>query len=248
MTALKVDNLDVAIGGNLVLENINLEIKEKEFLGIIGPNGGGKTTLLKTLIGLIKPERGTVSVFGRPGLNGRKYIGYVPQYSSFDQHYPISVREVVYMGRLDSVKLFHRFSKEDMHIVEYALNRVGMLEFKDRLIRNLSGGERQRVMIARALARDPKILLFDEPTASVDSAAGKTFYEILKSLNEEKTIILVSHDIGAVSQYVKKIACLNKKLIFHDSKEVTAEMLENTYQCPVDLIAHGVAHRVLDKH
>jgi zinc transport system ATP-binding protein len=125
---------------------------------------------------------------------------------------------------------------------------VGLTDFKNRIAGELSGGEKQRVLIARALAKKPKILLLDEPTASIDAASGKNFYSILQSLNEQMTIILVSHDIGAVSQNVKKIACLNKNLVFHDSKELTHEMIEDAYHCPVDLIAHGVAHRVLDKH
>ena len=248
MEAIKAENVYVNLDGNSVLEDINLTINDKEFLGIIGPNGGGKTTLLKILLGMIQPVKGSIKIFGEdPGKNLGS-IGYVPQYSNFDIDYPISVKDVVMMGRLNKRGIINRPNPKDSVIVDESLGRVNLLEHKNRIVGNLSGGEKQRVLIARALTSQPKILLLDEPTASVDSKTGKSFYDLLKKLNDEITIILVSHDIGAISTYVKKIACLNKKLFYHDSKEISKEMLEEAYHCPVDLIAHGVPHRVLDEH
>ncbi len=246
MKAIEIKNLYAGYDNKVTLENINLVVEEREFLGIIGPNGGGKTTLLKILLGLIKPFKGEIKIFGQSLDKALSQIGYVPQYSNFDLNYPINVWDVTMMGRMGNTGLLKKFSKDDKSIVEDSLRKVELLEFRNRLVKNLSGGERQRVLIARALTTKPKILLLDEPTASVDSKTGKNFYELLDKLNEEITIILVSHDIGAISQSVKKIACLNRTLIFHDSKELTPEMLEATYHCPIDLIAHGVPHRVLD--
>jgi zinc transport system ATP-binding protein len=241
-------DLTVKYDNNCVLENISLSLAKGEFLGIIGPNGGGKTTLLKVILGLIKPDKGRIEIFGTANTENFHLVGYVPQYSLFDVDYPISVLDVVLTGRLNKNKLLTRYSKADKELAIHSLDLVGLGDFRNRLAGGLSGGEKQRMLIARALVKEPQILLLDEPTASIDAASGKNFYSILQSLNEEMTIVLVSHDIGAVSQNVKKIACLNKNLVFHDSKELTHEMIEEAYHCPVDLIAHGVAHRVLDKH
>ena len=247
-SALKIESLSFSYNGANILEDVNLDLPEKEFVGIIGPNGGGKTTLLKLILGLLEPKSGRILIFDKPIKKQNKFVGYVPQYSSFDSHFPISVWDVVLSSRLGKSGLFIRLKKEDHKIVSESLAKVNILDLKNEMIGNLSGGQKQRVLIARALAAEPKILLLDEPTASIDTKAGKSFYDLLHQLNENMTIILVSHDIGAVSQYVNKIACLNKSLIFHDSKEITKEMLEATYECPVDLIAHGIPHRVLHEH
>jgi len=238
----------VHYGGINVLEGVNLTVSQHDFLGIIGPNGGGKSTLLKVILGLIKPSRGTINVLGDTPRNSRKYIGYVPQYSLFDPNFPMSVWDVVLMGRLGQVGLFKKYSKDDKKMALDALAMTDLLEYKDRQIGNLSGGQRQRVFIARALVANPKLLLLDEPAAGIDTVMQTEFYELLEKLKSEMTIIMVSHDISAVSVYVEKIACLNHKLFYHDSKEITAEDLEETYQCPVELIAHGVPHRVLKHH
>ena len=248
MTAIEVENVYFRYETTPILEEVNFKVEEKDFVGIIGPNGGGKTTLIKILIGLLKPEKGTVKIFGEPISKQNKYVGYVPQLFNFDNNFPINVRDVVLMGRLKPGLLLTKAKNKDQQIVEECLAKVDMLPYKNELIGNLSGGQKQRVLIARALSVQPKILILDEPTASVDSKAGRNFYELLRKLNEDITIIMVSHDIGVISQYVKKIACLNKKLVFHNSKEISREMLEATYKCPVDLIAHGLPHRVLDEH
>jgi zinc transport system ATP-binding protein len=231
-----------------VLEDVNLSIKQGDFLGIIGPNGGGKTTLLKVVLGLVKPSRGEVTVLGSTPQQNRKFIGYVAQYSLFDHDFPISVLEVVLMGRYGRVGLTRRFSSKDKKAAFKALETVEMLDYKDKQIGRLSGGEQQRVFIARALVAEPKMLLLDEPTTGVDMPMQTEFYELLARLKRKMSIVLVSHDISAVSIYVDKIACLNHQLYYHGSKEVGPEILEATYKCPVQMIAHGVPHRVLKEH
>ncbi|HQA07690.1 MAG TPA: ABC transporter ATP-binding protein [Syntrophomonadaceae bacterium] len=245
--AIEISNLYVAFDGNLVLEDINLTVEKGDYLGIIGPNGGGKSTLLRTILGLIVPERGTIKVLGHSPQDNHEQIGYVPQYALFDRYFPVKVGEVVLMGRLGKRKGLS-YSRQDRQIAEQALQRAGVEHLKNRQIGELSGGERQRVLVARALATEPSILLLDEPTASVDPGFQVTFYELLAELNESMTIILVSHDISAVSRYVKRLACLNQRLFCSDSLEITKEMVEEMYHCPVDLIAHGIPHRVLPAH
>jgi zinc transport system ATP-binding protein len=231
-----------------VLEGVNLFIDEDDFLGIIGPNGGGKTTLLKVILGLVKPSCGEVTVLGGAPERNRKFMGYVAQHTMFDRDFPVNVWDVVLMGRCGKVGLLKRFNDEDKKIALKALETVEMLDYKDRQIGRLSGGEQQRVFIARALVAEPRMLLLDEPTAGIDMPMQTEFYELLAKLKQRIAIVLVSHDISAVSVYVDKIACLNRQLYYHGSKEVGPEVLEATYKCPVQMIAHGVPHRVLKEH
>jgi len=246
---VKLEGVWVQYNGVPILEGINLAIEQDDFLGIIGPNGGGKTTLLKIILGLISPSRGKVSVLGKPPEKSRSKIGYVPQHNLFDRDFPISVGDVVLMGRYGKSGLFRRYSSEDRRATQDALQTVGMLDYKERQMGKLSGGELQRIFIARALVAEPKLLLLDEPTASVDPAMQTEFYELLEKLKKQMAIVLVSHDISAVSIYVDKLACLNRQLHYHGSKEITPEILEATYKCPVQMIAHGlVPHRVLKEH
>jgi len=245
---IELKNVWVSFEGQIVLEDINLSIRKEDFLGIIGPNGAGKTTLLRLILGLIQSDRGEVLVFGRQPKDARKFIGYVPQTTVFDKEFPISAWEVVLLGRLNQVGWLRRFNPEDKKFAEEALKTVGMWHLKDKQIGQLSGGQRQRIFIARAITQNPKLLILDEPTASVDKPMQVGVYDLLEKLKKEMTIILVSHDIGAVASFVNKIACLNRKLFYHDSKEITAEHLEAVYECPVDLIAHGVPHRILKEH
>jgi zinc transport system ATP-binding protein len=239
----------VRYDGATVLEAISLSVERGDFLGIIGPNGGGKTTLLKVILGLIKPTDGTVRVLGQTPERSRHHIGYIPQHNLFDRDFPINVRETVLMGCNGTAGLFRRYSREDKERAQEALRTVGMLSHQHHQLGKLSGGEQQRVFIARALVGRPKLLLLDEPTASVDSSMQTEFYELLVRLKKDMTIIMVSHDISAISIYVDKIACLNRQLYYHGSREITPEVLEATYKCPVQLIAHGtIPHRVLKEH
>lgn len=246
--AISIENLSAGYDGETILEDINLSVKELDFIGIIGPNGGGKTTLVKVLLGLISPTKGKIAIMGRNVRQGRKYIGYVPQLIECDRAFPISVWEVVQMGRLGKRRLLQRYTAKDEEKVAAALRSVDMLHLRDRAIGELSGGQRQRVYIARALATEPKILILDEPTASVDPQIRTNIYSLLQQLNESIAILMISHDIGAISTYVKSIGCLNRRLFYHGEKSLTQSMLEEAYQCPIDLIAHGLPHRVLPEH
>ncbi len=239
----------VQYNGAPILKGITLSIDRHDFLGVIGPNGGGKTTLLKVILGLAKPSRGEVIVLGDSPKKTRGGIGYVPQHNLFDREFPINVWDVVLMGRNGRAGLLARYNLEDKAATEQALRTVGMIECKDRQIGKLSGGEQQRVFIARALVAGPSILLLDEPTASVDPAMQTEFYEMLEGMKSQMAIVLVSHDISAVSIHVDKIACLNQELFHHGSGEIEAEVLEATYKCPVQMITHGtIPHRVLKDH
>ena len=247
-TVIELKDVWMSYEDNIVLESIDLAIKDHDFLAIIGPNGGGKSTLLKVILGLIKPDKGSVMLLGKAPHKTRKHIGYVPQYISSNLDFPISVWDVVLMGRIGMMAPFKSYRKEDKQAAREALQVVDMFEFKDRQISELSGGQRQRVFIARALVNKPKLLMLDEPSAGIDSKRQKEFYDLLNKLKKEIAIIMVTHDLSAVSVYVDKIACLNRKLHYHDSKNLSPHDLEEAYQCPVDLIAHGVPHRVLELH
>ncbi len=245
---IEIKNLWAGYEHESVLENINFTIYEGDFIGLIGPNGGGKTTLIKVLLGLVKPDRGSVTIKGLPVDEGRKFLGYVPQLVEFDHQFPIRVWDVVEMGRLGSRGLFKPYSSLDHQKVEEALRSVEMLDFIRKPVGELSGGQRQRVYIARALASDPELLILDEPTSNVDPQVSNSIFSLLHQLNESMSILLITHDMSAVSSYTKTIGCINRNLHYHGEKELTPEMIEATYQCPVDLIAHGLPHRVLPSH
>jgi len=246
---IEIKSVDAGYGSNIVLRDISLTIREKDFLGIIGPNGGGKTTLLKLILGLIKPIKGSIKYH----LNiraGSKYtdIGYLPQFNETDRKFPITVKDVVLSGLMPANKLIHRYSKIDKANVEKLLQRLGIDDKQDYPVGDLSGGQLQRVFLARAIISTPSLLVLDEPGTYVDNRFEKELYELLRELNNEMAILLVSHDIGIISAYVKTIACVNTRLTYHDSNVITAEQLE-IYNCPVDIITHGkVPHRVLHVH
>lgn len=247
---VSIENLWLFRGEHAILEEINLKLEKADFLGLIGPNGGGKSTLLKVMLGLIKPDRGRIEIFGLPPVAARGQVGYLPQKTIFDQNFPVKVREVVQMGRFSRTGLFRRYGPADREAAIRALEAVGMEDRSDREIGALSGGEQQRVFVARSLVSDPELLLLDEPTAGVDSAQQTEFYDLLCHLNRDMgiAIVLVSHDITAISKYVGKIACLNQRLYYHGSRELTNEDIEKAYGCPVEMIAHGTPHRVLREH
>lgn len=234
-----------SFNGRPALAAVDFDLYEGDFVGIIGPNAGGKTTLLKVILGLLEPDDGTVEVFGRPPKEARGLVGYVPQYARFDRSFPIGVRRAVGMGALGRGSPTRADAKE---AVERALERVELAGVADRQIGQLSGGQLQRVLIARALVAEPRLLLLDEPTSSVDTRIGRSVHELLDELSNEITIVLVSHDIGVISRHVHTIACLNVEMHYHHSKELTPDLLEAMYGCPVDLVAHGHPHRVLEHH
>ena len=232
----------------VILEDISFALKQGDFLGMIGPNGGGKTTLLKLLLGILKPNRGLIRVLGEEPHRARCRVGYVPQDTDSNNTFPVSVMDVVLMGRLAISRMGKSFSSKDRPMAEEALRKVGMWNRKDTPIGKLSGGQRQRVLIARALVTEPEILFLDEPTAKVDPEFENNIYDFLKELNRRATIVAITHDVGVISRYVKSVACVNRTLIFHEEAQITNEMLEMAYECPVDLIAHGIPHRVLPHH
>lgn len=246
---LQVKNLTVVLGNTPVLEGVSFDIYEDDFFAIIGPNGGGKTVLMKTILGLISPTKGEIIIRGKNIKESREVIGYVPQVLHFDVSFPILALEVAMMGRLNQSGLFSRYTKEDREKAKEALSQVGLSEevFEKPFVK-LSGGQKQRVLIARALASDPEFIFLDEPTASVDPMTNEKINALFGNLNKAgKTVFMVTHDIGAVSQFITKVGCLNKFLHYHGGKELTQEMVRSTYGCFVDLVSHGLPHRVLDK-
>jgi len=247
-SVIKVENVFFSYNGTSVLEDITFTVEHGDFLVIIGPNGSGKTTLLKLFLGLLKPDKGTINLFGQTPPNANHRIGYVPQHTDFNITFPLSVKEVALMGRLSRSRIGKMYSASDILIVDNSLKKVGLWEHRFIPIGNLSGGQRQRVFIARALAAGPEILFLDEPTASVDPEFEVDIYEFLKELNKDVTIVVITHDIGVISRYAKSVACVNHTLVFHGEGHITSEMLKKAYGCPVDLIAHGIPHRVFPPH
>jgi len=231
-----------------ILRDINFHLEQGDFLAILGPNGGGKTTLLKLLLGILRPDRGVIRILGEAAHDAKNRVGYVPQNTDFNMTFPIPVFDLALMGRMSPSRMGRRFSAEDRLKVGELLRKVGMWDYRDVPVGKLSGGQRQRVFIARALATEPQILFLDEPTASVDPEFETNLYEFLRELNEKVTVVVITHDIGVISRYVRSVACVNHTLIFHGEGHITTEMLEGAYQCPVDLIAHGLPHRVLPEH
>jgi zinc transport system ATP-binding protein len=250
MTAPALELRDVwfSYGELPVLEGVDLRVEPRDYLALLGPNGSGKTTLVKLVLGLLQPSRGLVRVLGAEPEKARGRVGYVPQRVRFDLDFPIRVGDVVRMGRLGHGRIGRPLAAADREAAERALTTVEMQQLADRPIGALSGGQLQRVLIARALTLEPELLLLDEPTASLDERIGLGVWELLEQLTERMTVIVVSHDIGAISRHVRSVACLNRRLFAHPAHELTPEILEATYGCPIDLIAHGHPHRVLRDH
>jgi len=226
-----------AYNGSPVLENVNLIIKKGEFASIVGPNGGGKSTLLKLLLGILRPGSGELSVFNKAPEKTRHRIGYMPQHAQFDIQFPVTVMEVVLMGRL-GYTLGGRYSKKDRRTAERSLEEVNMASLAKRSFSDLSGGQRQRVLIARALCCEPDLLLLDEPTANIDPEVEEALFEILKSLNKRMTILLATHDIGFVSQSVKSVICVNRCVVVHPTSELSGEIIKDIYGGEVCMIRH----------
>jgi zinc transport system ATP-binding protein len=253
-TVIDIHDLCFRFGGEPVLNGVDLTVREGDFLAVIGPNGGGKTTLLKLMLGLLTPASGSVRVFGRPPQAVSHRIGYVPQDVHINTRFPVSVLDVVLMGRLRPGRSLLRQTAADRAQAAEMLARVEMDGLRDRRIGELSGGQKQRVMVARALAGEPDILFLDEPTASIDAKGQGEFYRLLKDLNRAITILVVSHDLMVVSGFANSVACVNQRLHYHDKAEVTGDMIDMMYHCahdascPVELVSHGLPHRVLRRH
>ncbi len=238
-SAIRTTNLFFTYDTRWVLEAVNLSIAPQTVNCLIGPNGGGKTTLLKLFLGLLKPNIGTVEVLGSAPQSVRKRLGYTPQHALFDTLFPITAEEVVLMGRLGRHGLFSRYNKADKEAALQALNEVGLVSIKNQRFHTLSGGQRQRVLIARALVGDPEILFLDEPTANVDPAVEHQLLNTLERLSGKMTLVLVSHDLGFVAPIVQNVLCINKTVQLHTTESLSSSLIESTYGHPLKHIHHG---------
>lgn len=240
---LRIKDITVGYQEGPVLRNASLDVFQNDFIGIIGPNGGGKTTLVKTVLGILSPFSGEIEY-----PQGKITTGYLPQISMIDKTFPITVREVVEAGLKPKSRWWPHLNKEQKNHACAVLEENGMLKFANRPIGELSGGQLQRVMLSRALVNNPKLLILDEPNTYVDKAYEGELYDRLKELNKRMAILLVSHDVGTISAMVKTIACVSGELHYHPSNKISAEQLK-VYNCPIELITHGtVPHRVLKVH
>jgi zinc transport system ATP-binding protein len=247
MPIVEIHDLSFEYSGQEVLRDINLTIHRGDFVSVIGPNGGGKTTLVKLILGLISPTRGTVLIDGQPPGAHSTVVGYVPQHINHNLNFPASVMDVVLMGKYNpGRRMFFGNKRQDRREALEALDRLGMAAHSRRKITALSGGQRQRVLIARALVTNPELLVLDEPTASLDTKGQTDFFNLLKELNADLTILVVSHDLLVVSSYAKSIACVNKRLHYHQAVGTTGELMEAYHSCsveevcPVEHVIRGV--------
>jgi zinc transport system ATP-binding protein len=239
-------SLSASYGTDLVLQDVDFKVFENDFIGVIGPNGGGKTTLLKVILGLVKSVKGTLTF--SPELQNSNNIGYLPQISTGDNSYPVTVKDVVLSGLMIRKGLISRMTSDDRNKAGNVIDELGLSEFAGSSLNELSGGQLQRVLLGRAVIGDPKLLLLDEPGNFVDANFENDFYERLRILNSRMAILMVSHDIGTISSHIKSFACVNRRLNYHPSAEITNEQLL-AYGCPIQLITHGeVPHTVLKKH
>lgn len=240
--AVRLEGLTFAYGCVPVLEDVSFSIAPRETVCLVGPNGGGKTTLLKLMLGLLKPARGRVEVFGQPPPRVRLRIGYMPQQVRFDPLFPVTALDIVFMGRLGQPGLrgwLGWYGREDRAAAWQALEIVGMRRQARRRFATLSGGERQRVLIARALCSEPELLLLDEPTANVDPRFESQLFDIIETLNRRMTIVLVSHDLGVVSKWVQTVICVNRRVVVHPTARLTGQLLQEIYEGEVRAVRHG---------
>jgi zinc transport system ATP-binding protein len=236
--AIEIDGVTFSYGAAPVLEQVSLTVQGGEFLGLVGPNAGGKSTLLKLILGLLKPQAGRIKVLGRLPRQARKAIGYVPQYPAFARDFPITVEQAVIMGRLGIGSRLGGYGPRDRTAVWRALVEVEAENLARAQIGRISGGQLQRVLLARALAAEPEVLILDEPTANIDQRVEDDIFDLLKELNERMTIIVVSHDIAFVSSYVRRVACLNRTLVCHGTDAINGQIIRELYGESVRMVAH----------
>lgn len=243
---VELKNVDAEYNGILVLEKINLRIYKNDFIGVIGPNGGGKTTLVKLILRLLKQNTG--EIITRQSGKAETTIGYLPQVHTLDKKFPISVKDVVLSGLISKQNLTGSSKKHELERAQSIMSKMQIEELHNKAIGELSGGQMQRVFLCRSIISSPQLLILDEPNTYVDNQFEGELYEMLKTLNENMAIIIVSHDIGMISSYVKSIACVNRNLHYHPSNIISPEQLK-AYNCPIQLITHGdVPHTVLHTH
>lgn len=234
-TVIELQHVNFSYPNADVLRDVSFHVEQGEFIGIIGPNGGGKTTLLKLIMGFLKPTSGKIDVFGLPPAAALPQLAYVPQGLHFDRQFPISVMELVLSGRLSRLPWYGVYSDQDRKAAQEALEKVGMLEFRDHPFGNLSGGQAQRALIARALVSEPKLLLLDEPTASVDSQAEALIYSILKQLRGSMTILMVTHDLRAAIDIVERVLCVQGGVLSLLPQEVCEHFALGLYHTPLQI-------------
>ena len=243
---LEMNSLSASYGTTVVLQDVNFAVNENDFIGVIGPNGGGKTTLLRVILGILKPVSGSLKL--NPELLEGSKIGYLPQISTGDTNFPVTVTDVILSGLMIRKSIASRMTTEDRRKAHVIIEELGLEELAQSPLNEMSGGQLQRVFLGRAIIGDPKLLLLDEPGNFVDSSFENDFYEKLKVLNQRMAILMVSHDIGIISSHVKSFACVNRLLHYHPSSEISSEQLM-AYGCPIQLITHGeVPHTVLKIH
>ncbi|HHJ19783.1 MAG TPA: ABC transporter ATP-binding protein [Gammaproteobacteria bacterium] len=236
---IELKDVSFSYGGPPALEAVTLSVQRGEFLGVVGPNAGGKSTLLKLILGLLKPIRGTVRIDGQAPEATRDEIGYVPQYPRFARDFPITVEQAVLMGRLGKTRWWGGYRREDKRIAMRSLKETETADLARRRLDTLSGGQLQRVLLSRALASDPKVLILDEPTSNIDQRVETDIFDLLKQLNQRMTIVVVSHDIAFISYYVDRVACLNRSLICHDTAHIDGKLIDELYGAHM----HAVEHR-----
>ncbi len=265
---IEIKNLSAGYDSRTVLRNVNLTVYDRDFLGIIGPNGGGKTTLIKCILGLLKPTGGEIlyrvaTTSGNSSaphdnsaansqfstLNSQLSMGYLPQYNSIDRKFPITVEEVILSGLSSHKSLISRFTAAHREKARQVIARMGLEGLEERAIGALSGGQLQRALLGRAIISDPQLVVLDEPSTYIDKRFEARLYKLLAEINHDCAIILVSHDIGTVLQQVKSIACVNETLDYHPDTGISEEWLERNFNCPIELLGHGaLPHRILAEH
>lgn len=246
---IQIEGLSTSYDHKTILSQVNLSVYEKDFLGIIGPNGGGKTTLIKCILGLHQLDKGKIHFYK----NGKRVpeitIGYLPQYNNIDKKFPISVYEVILSGLSKQKSIFQRYSHEHHEQVRQIISQMGLEDLEKRSIGQLSGGQLQRTLLGRALISNPEVVILDEPNTYIDKRFEAKLYSLLEEINKERAIVLVSHDIGTVLKNVKTIACVNETVHYHPHTEVPTEWLEEHFGCPIEMLGHGTfPHRVLKCH
>lgn len=237
-SVIDISDVNFSYASVPVLENISFTVNQGDFTALIGPNGGGKTTLIKIILGLLKPDNGVVRIFGGPVKRNQQRLGYVPQYAQFNADFPISVQDTVLQGRLGTTRWWGGYTTSDREKANQVMKETEIFHLKHRSIGSLSGGQLQRVMVARALAGEPELLLLDEPTANIDQRSEKDIFDLFKDLNHRMTIMVISHDIGFVSEYINTVLCLNRTLVCHESKPVTSDTIHELYGNHVSEIHH----------
>jgi len=244
--AVKLQDVSFSYGSTPVLEHLELQVNAGEFLGIVGPNAGGKSTLLKLILGLLVPQSGDIQVLGKTPSDARRELGYVPQYPSFSREFPITVEQVVLLGRM-GVRSQRRwlgalspggYTQADRLATFEALTEVEADDLAKRQIGSLSGGQLQRVLLARALVGEPSILILDEPTANIDQRLESDIFDLLKHLNTRMTILVVSHDVGFISSFVSRVACINRTLVCHHTDAIDGQVIQDLYGENVRMVAH----------